>query len=42
MLRHGMPGAAPAMTVDDVAATALFLAADAPTAMTGACLDLFG
>jgi NAD(P)-dependent dehydrogenase (short-subunit alcohol dehydrogenase family) len=42
MLRHGMPGAAPAMTVDDVAATALFLAADAPSAMTGACLDVFG
>ncbi len=42
MLRHGMPGAAPAMTVDDVAATALFLAADAPPAMTGACLDVFG
>ena len=42
MLRHGMPGAAPAMTVDDVAAAALFLAADAPTAMTGSCLDVFG
>ncbi|MBK9030013.1 MAG: SDR family oxidoreductase [Myxococcales bacterium] len=42
MLRHGMPGAAPAMTVDDVAATALFLAADAPAAMTGSCLDVFG
>ena len=42
MLRHGMPGAATAMTVDDVAATALFLAADAPSAMTGACLDVFG
>lgn len=42
MLRHGMPGASPAMTVDDVAATALFLAADAPAAMTGSCLDVFG
>ena len=42
MLRQGMPGARPAMTADDVAATALFLAADAPPAMTGACLDVFG
>lgn len=42
MLRQGMPGAAPAMTADDVAATALFLAADAPAAMTGSCLDVFG
>lgn len=42
MLRQGMLGAAPAMSPDDVATAALFLAADAPTAMTGACLDLFG
>lgn len=42
MLRVGMPGAAPAMTVDDVARAALFLAADAPLAMTGSCLDVFG
>ena len=42
MLGQGMVGARPAMTADDVAATALFLAADAPPAMTGACLDVFG
>jgi 3-oxoacyl-[acyl-carrier protein] reductase len=42
MLREGLPGAAPAMTPDDIAATALFLAADAPAALTGACLDVFG
>jgi 3-oxoacyl-[acyl-carrier protein] reductase len=42
MLREGLPGAAPAMTPDDIAATAVFLAADAPAALTGACLDVFG
>jgi 3-oxoacyl-[acyl-carrier protein] reductase len=42
MLRHGHPGGKPAMTADDVAATALFLAAHAPPAMTGACVDMFG
>ncbi len=42
MLRQGMPGAPPAMTADDVAAAALFLAAEAPAAMTGSCLDVFG
>lgn len=42
MLRVGMPGATPAMTVDDVAQAALFLAADAPLAMTGSCVDVFG
>jgi 3-oxoacyl-[acyl-carrier protein] reductase len=42
MLRVGMPGAKPAMTVDDVAQAALFLATDAPVAMTGSCLDVFG
>lgn len=41
MLRVGHPGGKPAMTADDVAATALFLAT-APTALTGACLDVFG
>jgi 3-oxoacyl-[acyl-carrier protein] reductase len=35
-------GFAPAMTADDVARTALFLAADAPDALTGACIDVFG
>jgi NAD(P)-dependent dehydrogenase (short-subunit alcohol dehydrogenase family) len=42
MLREGMPGARPAMTPDDIARTALFLAADAPAAMTGTCVDIFG
>jgi NAD(P)-dependent dehydrogenase (short-subunit alcohol dehydrogenase family) len=42
MLRQGRPGAAPKMTPDDIARTALFLAADAPDALTGACLDVFG
>jgi NAD(P)-dependent dehydrogenase (short-subunit alcohol dehydrogenase family) len=42
MLRQGMPGATPAMTAADVATTALFLAAEAPVAMTGSCVDVFG
>jgi len=42
MLKIGLPDATPAMTPDDIAATALFLAADAPAALTGACLDVFG
>jgi len=42
MLRVGMPGAKPAMTADDIAQTALFLATDAPLALTGSCVDVFG
>ncbi|MBE7453175.1 MAG: SDR family NAD(P)-dependent oxidoreductase [Kofleriaceae bacterium] len=42
MLREGLPGATPDMTADDIAATALFLAADAPQALTGSCIDVFG
>lgn len=46
MLREGLPGAAPAMTPDDIAAAALFLATPppygAPDAMTGSCVDIFG
>lgn len=42
MLRHGHPGGAAAMTADDVAAAALFLAAHAPPALTGSCVDMFG
>lgn len=42
MLRQGMPGAAPKMTPDDIAAVALFLASDALRALTGACIDVFG
>jgi len=42
MLRVGMPGATPNMTPDDIAGVALYLAADAPPAMTGSCVDVFG
>jgi len=30
------------MTPEDIAGVALYLAADAPAAMTGSCLDVFG
>ena len=42
MLREGLPGKEPDMSPDDIARTALFLAADAPDALTGACIDVFG
>jgi len=42
MLREGMPGARPDMTPDDIARTALFLAHAAPSALTGACIDVYG
>jgi NAD(P)-dependent dehydrogenase (short-subunit alcohol dehydrogenase family) len=42
MLREGIPGASPDMTPADIATTALFLALDAPDALTGACIDVFG
>lgn len=42
MLAVGMPGGEPRMTADDVARVALFLAAEAPPAMTGSCVDVFG
>jgi len=42
MLREGMPDASPDMTPDDIARTALFLAVSAPTALTGACINIFG
>ena len=42
MLREGMPGARPDMSPDDVAKTVLFLAVQAPAALTGACIDIFG
>ena len=42
MLRVGMPGAKPLMTPDDLANVALYLAADAPSALTGSCVDVFG
>jgi NAD(P)-dependent dehydrogenase (short-subunit alcohol dehydrogenase family) len=42
MLAIGRPGAKPDMSPADVAQTVLFLAADAPPAMTGRCVDVFG
>lgn len=42
MLQQGMPGAVPAMSSDDIARVALFLATQAPLALTGACIDVFG
>jgi NAD(P)-dependent dehydrogenase (short-subunit alcohol dehydrogenase family) len=42
MLREGMPGARPDMSPDDIARSVLFLAADAPDALTGTCLDIIG
>ena len=42
MLAQGLPGAKPEMTPTEVARVVLFLAADAPAAMTGQCLDIFG
>lgn len=42
MLREGMPGAQPDMSPDDIAKTALFLAAVAPAALTGACIEVYG
>nr|WP_293183736.1 SDR family NAD(P)-dependent oxidoreductase [Nannocystis sp.] len=42
MLREGLPGARPEMTPDDIARTVLFLATDAPDALTGTCVDVFG
>jgi len=42
MLRDGMPGASADMSPDDIARTALFLAHAAPSALTGACIDVYG
>jgi NAD(P)-dependent dehydrogenase (short-subunit alcohol dehydrogenase family) len=42
MLKQGMPGGTPKMAAEEVARVALFLAADAPPALTGACIDVFG
>jgi NAD(P)-dependent dehydrogenase (short-subunit alcohol dehydrogenase family) len=42
MLRVGRPGAKPDMTPEDVAGVVLYLAAEAPSAMTGSCVDVFG
>jgi NAD(P)-dependent dehydrogenase (short-subunit alcohol dehydrogenase family) len=42
MLRTGMPGAKPDMSPADVANVVLYLAAYAPPALTGSCVDVFG
>jgi NAD(P)-dependent dehydrogenase (short-subunit alcohol dehydrogenase family) len=42
MLKIGMPGAKPQMTPEDVAGVVLYLAAEAPSALNGACVDVFG
>jgi 3-oxoacyl-[acyl-carrier protein] reductase len=42
MLRIGMPGGQPNMSPQDIAGVAVYLAAEAPDAMTGACVDVFG
>jgi len=42
MLQVGMPGGKPRMSAEEVARVALFLAADAPPALTGSCIDVFG
>jgi len=42
MLQVGMPGGKPRMSAEEVARVALFLAADAPLAMTGSCVDGVG
>ena len=42
MLRVGRPGASPRMSAEDVAGVVLYLLGDAPSAMTGSCVDVFG
>ncbi len=42
MLQIGLPDARPDMSPDDIARTVLFLAYEAPAALTGACIDVFG
>lgn len=42
MLQIGLPDARPDMSPDDIARTVLFLAHEAPAALTGACIDVFG
>jgi NAD(P)-dependent dehydrogenase (short-subunit alcohol dehydrogenase family) len=42
MLRVGMPGATAQMSPQDVAGVVLYLAATAPLALTGSCVDVFG
>jgi 3-oxoacyl-[acyl-carrier protein] reductase len=42
MLEKGLPGAKPQMTPEAIAGTLLYLATRAPSAMTGAAIDVFG
>lgn len=42
MLQKGLPGAKPQMEPEDVAAVVVYLATEAPDAMTGAAVDVFG
>jgi len=42
MLRVGRPGATADMSPEDVAGVVLYLAAQAPSALTGSCVDVFG
>ncbi|MBI2893631.1 MAG: SDR family oxidoreductase [Deltaproteobacteria bacterium] len=42
MLQAGMPGAGADMTPSDIARVVLFLASDAPDALTGSVIDVFG
>jgi NAD(P)-dependent dehydrogenase (short-subunit alcohol dehydrogenase family) len=42
MLQIGMPGGTPSMTPQDIADVVLFLAQDAPHAIKGAVVDVFG
>jgi len=42
MLRAGLPGAKPDMSPEDVAGVVLYLAGEAPPALTGSCVDVFG
>jgi NAD(P)-dependent dehydrogenase (short-subunit alcohol dehydrogenase family) len=42
MLRVGRPGAEADMSPEDVAGVVLYLAAQAPSALTGSCVDVFG
>jgi 3-oxoacyl-[acyl-carrier protein] reductase len=42
MLRKGLPGAEPDMSPEAVASLILYLATEAPVAMTGTAIDMFG
>jgi 3-oxoacyl-[acyl-carrier protein] reductase len=42
MLQQGIPGATPDMEPEDVASVIVYLGTEAPDAMTGAAIDVFG